>query len=64
MVDAMGARDDLLRELDDAPEPVLQDVLAYLRARKRGASEAALLAESTLAKEWLSPEEDEAWADL
>ena len=27
-------------------------------------SETALLSESSLAKEWLSPEEDEAWKDL
>ena len=27
-------------------------------------SETALLSEKTLAKEWLNPEEDEAWKDL
>lgn len=27
-------------------------------------SETALLSEKSLAKEWLSPEEDEAWKDL
>ncbi|MFA5861737.1 MAG: DUF2281 domain-containing protein [Candidatus Thermoplasmatota archaeon] len=60
----MGVRDDLLRELAGVPEPVLRDVLALLRARKRQASESALLAESTLAKDWLRPEEDAAWKDL
>lgn len=60
----MGVRDDLLRELAGVPEPVLRDVLALLRARKRQASEPALLSESMLAKDWLRPEEDAAWNDL
>jgi len=33
-----------------------------LQARKR--SETLLMSEASLAKDWLSPEEDEAWADL
>lgn len=63
-MDTMGVRDDLLRELAGVPEPVLRDVLALLRARKRQASEPALLAESMLAKDWLRPDEDAAWNDL
>lgn len=63
-MDAMGARDDLLRELAEAPEPLLEDVLAFVRARKRHVSEPALLAESSLATDWDRPEEDAAWADL
>lgn len=62
MMDAMSARDEIHRELDKLPEPALEEVLAFLRAKRIG--EAALLAEPLLAREWLRPEEDEAWADL
>lgn len=60
----MDVRDEIIHELVGAPEPVLRDVLALLRARKRQAYEPSLLAESTLAKDWLRPEEDAAWNDL
>ena len=35
-----------------------------LRRPRNVISETALLSESSLAKEWLTPEEDEAWKDL
>ncbi|MBI4392693.1 MAG: DUF2281 domain-containing protein [Euryarchaeota archaeon] len=60
----MNARDDLLRELADVPEPVLLDVLAFLKSRKHHVTATTLLAESTLAEDWLRSEEDAAWADL
>lgn len=63
-MDAMGARDNLMRELAEAPEPLLEDVLAFVRARKRHVSEAALLSQSSLAADWDRPEEDAAWAGL
>lgn len=34
----MSTTDDIVRNLAGAPEPVLVDVLAYLRARKREAA--------------------------
>lgn len=63
-MDAMSARDDVLRELEDLPEPALKEVLAFLRARRRRVPATALLSEPALAEDWLRPEEDEAWADL
>ena len=63
-MDAMGARDDLMRELAEASEPVLEDVLAFVRARKRHVCEPSLLAQSSLAADWDRPEEDAAWTDL
>lgn len=63
-MESMSTRDDLLRELDGAPEPVVLEVLAYLRRRKSRGGETALLSEAVLARDWLRPEEDEAWADL
>lgn len=63
-MDVMSARDDLLRELADLSEPAVEEVLAFLRARKRRGAETALLAEPVLARDWLRSEEDAAWADL
>ena len=42
----------------------LQDELIRLRARRSEAYQTMLASESTLAREWDSPEEDEAWANL
>lgn len=42
----------------------LQDELIRLRAQQSEAYQTMLASESTLAREWDSPEEDEAWADL
>lgn len=65
---AMGTKEDLIDELDDASQSVLEEVLRYVRVLKAGAeadvAEAALLSESALARDWLGPEEDEAWAHL
>ena len=63
----MGKRELIDRELDRVPEQDLDKLLAYLRALRESSSEAALPmlgAESSLAKDWLTPEEDEAWANL
>lgn len=64
----MTVRDKIIREVDDLPEEMLPDVLKLLReVRVRvgiARSPCAILAESALAKDWLTPEEDEAWAYL
>jgi hypothetical protein len=63
----MGKRELITRELDRLPERDLDKLLAFLRAMNEPHSEAAmpaLAAESALAKDWLSPEEDSAWGDL
>ena len=57
----------IMNELKGAPEPLLNEVLALIKLRKgvaNSAVETALMTESTLAKDWLSPEEDEAWQHL
>jgi len=64
---AMSKRERIARELDQMPEQDLDDLLAYLRALKESHAEnaiPALAAQSSLAKEWLTPEEDAAWASL
>jgi hypothetical protein len=65
----MQTKDKLIQEIENTPEPVLSEVLSYLRYLKAKKLKAetfstTLLSESTLAKDWLTPEEDEAWKDL
>jgi len=65
----MQTKDKLIQEIENTPEPVLLEVLdylLYLKAKKLKVEtfSTTLLSESTLAKDWLTPEEDEAWKDL
>jgi hypothetical protein len=63
----MGKRELITRELDRLPERDLDKLLAFLRAINDPNSDAAMpaqIAETALAKDWLSPEEDSAWGDL
>jgi hypothetical protein len=56
--------DDELRQL---PDQDLDKLLAFLRSLKESHAEnavPAMAAESALAKDWLTPEEDAAWANL
>jgi phosphopantetheinyl transferase (holo-ACP synthase) len=63
----MSKRELIARELDRLPEQDLDRLLAFLWALKEAHADAALptlAAESALAKDWLTPEEDAAWANL
>ena len=63
----MTKKELIAHELDNVPEENLDALLRFVRALtcKRAEEPApALLAESPLAKDWLTPEEDAAWADL
>jgi hypothetical protein len=64
----MRDKETVIREIDELPEPMLQQVLDFVRLLKSkstsGISETALFSESVLRKDWLKPEEDEAWRDL
>jgi hypothetical protein len=63
----MSTRDVILSELETLPEADLDRLLAFLRSLKDTHAETAvptLAAESALAKDWLTPEEDAAWASL
>lgn len=61
-------KETVIREIEDLPASFLQEVLDFVRFLKIKAAqerlETALLSESTLGKDWLRPEEDEAWRDL
>jgi len=64
----MTKRESLLREIDQVPDSVLDEVadfVHYLRTRiARDGMATAVASESSLKKDWLRPEEDEAWQDL
>jgi hypothetical protein len=64
----MTTREILLTEIEQTPEPLLDEVLGFVRLLKKAPLEEsldlALASESALAKDWLRPEEDEAWRDL
>jgi hypothetical protein len=64
----MTVRDSILRELDKTPEDVLTMVLSFIQflnsTQTQEKFETALLSESSLAKDWLLPEEEDAWQHL
>ena len=63
----MSKRETVLVEIARVPEEDLDRLLAYVRALTSDHEEKAiamLAAESLLAQDWLTPEEDSAWATL
>jgi hypothetical protein len=58
----------LLTEIQRAPEPLLDEILGFVRLLKLApleeSLELAFASEAVLKKDWLRPEEDEAWHDL
>jgi len=64
----MKTKELIQKEIEVIPEPYLEEVLDFIHSLKEKASkkgmETAILSESVLSKDWLSPEEDEAWKDL
>ncbi|OUC12533.1 MAG: DUF2281 domain-containing protein [Alkalinema sp. CACIAM 70d] len=64
----MSSKETIFREIEQMPEVLLDDILNFLQSLKaqylQTAPETCLLSESALAKDWLTPEEDEAWQDL
>ena len=64
----MTNRAVLIREIETLPAACLGEVIdfvAWIKQRKlRQAPETMLLSEAALAKDWDTPEEDEAWAAL
>ncbi len=64
----MTAKEAIVKAVDDLPEECLDDLAHYVDALRQGAAlravPTALASEAVLAKDWLQPEEDEAWSDL
>lgn len=62
-------REQLLQEIEKTPNSTLKEVLDFLlfiksRELQQEQLEITLLSESSLAEDWLTPEEDEAWQHL
>jgi hypothetical protein len=64
----MSTKELLLSEIEQVPEPLLNEVLAFVHFLKSRIIQerqgTALASESSLKKDWLKPEEDEAWQRL
>jgi len=64
----MQAKERLLHEIDEIPDFLLEEVLDFVQFLKskhlQNKLEISVMSESALAKDWLRPEEDEAWRDL
>ena len=64
----MSTKELLINEIENAPEPLLSEVLDFfyfLKAKTiREKLDTALMSESSLEKDWLKPEEDAAWQNL
>ena len=63
----MSKKEIIAQELESVPEEDLDALFGFIHSLKSGNAEdiaPALLAESSLRKDWLSPEERAAWADL
>ncbi len=58
----------LFKEIEKLPENLKDELLDYIQYLKSKAAkekyDLALISESSLQKDWLRPEEDEAWNDL
>jgi len=64
----MTTKELLLDEIDQTPERLLGEILDFVQFLKNRASgsafETARASEPALARDWLRPEEDEAWRSL
>jgi hypothetical protein len=65
----ISVKDQLLKEIEKASDSTLKEVLDFLlfvkfRELQQEQLEISLLSESSLAEDWLTPEEDETWQHL
>jgi hypothetical protein len=64
----MNTKELLMNEIDEAPEPLLIEVLDFvhfLKAKRvREKLDIAIMSKSSLSKDWLKPEEEAAWQNL
>jgi len=64
----MRTKELIVKEIKKIPEPLLKEVLDFIRFLETEALEqkieAAIASETSLKKDWMSPEEDEAWQYL
>jgi hypothetical protein len=64
----MNTKDLLMNEIEEVPEPLLSEVLDFVHFLKakllREKLDIAVMSETSLEKDWMTPEEDEAWQSL
>ena len=63
----MNTKNILIKEIENLPETLAAEVLDFVRFleyKKESSLETYIQSESSLKKDWLSPEEDEAWKNL
>lgn len=64
----MSKKEILINEIEQVPEPFIDEVLDFVYFLKtkiiREKLDVAIASESSLKKDWLKPEEDEAWQSL
>lgn len=67
-VKTMNKKELIAKEIEQVPESLLEEVLDFVRFLKNKGMqeklETGLLSEACLKRDWLRPEEDEAWGDL
>ena len=61
----MEVEEQIISELHQVPRQRYREILDFIRSlQKKSVNGTAYASESSLKKDWLRPEEDEAWADL
>ena len=64
----MSTKELLMNEIEEVPEPLLSELLDFVHFLKekavRDKLDVAIMSETSLSKDWLKPEEDEAWQNL
>jgi hypothetical protein len=64
----MSKKELLLKEIEEVSEPILDEVIDFIQFLKTKTMQENLsitiASESTLRRDWLRPEEDEAWQGL
>jgi len=64
----MSNKDAFIKEIEQIPEPFLEEVLDFVHFLKAKITkerlDTAIASESSLKKDWLNPEEDGAWQSL
>ena len=64
----IGKKELLINEIEQVPESFLDEVLDFIYFLKakiiKERLDTAIASESSLKKDWLRPEEDEAWRNL
>jgi hypothetical protein len=68
VIKAMSKKELILSEIEQIPEPFLDELLDFVQFLKTKTLKerlfTAIASESSLKKDWLRPEEDEAWQNL